>query len=511
MPPKKVRKVFRNTIQGVTKPAIARLTKMAGVIRVSDDVYEKSREIITKYLEDISVRLVAILYNERRQTVYVEDISNALPVKAFGASDDRVTHHATNPKQTNSEKKHKFKPGVKARREVHRLLKQSGTLQIPQAVFERVFRQSLQERGKDYRLVEGASQLLQHVVEDYLIELYSCANMISANGGRCGINMKDIEVALTVGSNLANNNNIVGDNFSLLTTKTAIQLGSYIKKILKQVHPEMGMTERCLKQLEFILQIIGGKIACVAKQLTIGAYHAKRKTSGDKVAKEGNYHNTISVRAVQQAVRLIFGNNELAKHAVSELNKAVTKAHSFVPKKGVKATLHKKAGLEFPVTRIRRLLDDSGLRVSDNAAIGLAAVLEYICAELAELSGNSARDYRHKNIRSKDIGRAIDADIELKVFMNLFRIHITGGGKRYFIQAICLPKADKPKKRVKKGLKQSDLVEREVEEDEDSQAESEEESEYTDSGEMTEKNKQRLLNVASQLRAQALEQMSKQQ
>ena len=58
-----------------------------------------------------------------------------------------------------------------------------------------------------------------------------------------------------------------------------------------------------------------------------------------------------------------------------------------------------KAGLQFPVGRIGRYLRNGkyATRMGAGAPVYLAAVLEYLCAEILELAGNAARD--NKKVR----------------------------------------------------------------------------------------------------------------
>ena len=53
-----------------------------------------------------------------------------------------------------------------------------------------------------------------------------------------------------------------------------------------------------------------------------------------------------------------------------------------------------RAGLQFPVGRVHRLLrkGNYATRVGAGAPVYLAAVLEYLAAEILELAGNAARD-----------------------------------------------------------------------------------------------------------------------
>ena len=102
-----------------------------------------------------------------------------------------------------------------------------------------------------------------------------------------------------------------------------------------------------------------------------------------------------------------------------------------------------KAGLQFPVGRIARFLKQGRFaeRIGAGAPIYLAAVLEYLCAEILELAGNAARDNKKTRIIPRHIQLAIRNDEELNKLMS--NTTIASGGVLPNIHAALLPKKDK--------------------------------------------------------------------
>ena len=74
-----------------------------------------------------------------------------------------------------------------------------------------------------------------------------------------------------------------------------------------------------------------------------------------------------------------------------------------------------RAGLQFPVGRIARFLkaNRSTSRVGSGAPVYLAAVLEYLAAEVLELAGNAAKDSKKSRIIPRHIQLAVRNDEEL--------------------------------------------------------------------------------------------------
>lgn len=115
-------------------------------------------------------------------------------------------------------------------------------------------------------------------------------------------------------------------------------------------------------------------------------------------------------------------------------------------KKSVSRTV--KAGLQFPVGRIARYLKKGryAKRVGGGAAVYVAAVLEYLAAEVLELAGNAARDNKKTRIIPRHIQLAVRNDDELGKLLG--KVTIASGGVLPNIHQVLLPKktADKAEK-----------------------------------------------------------------
>ena len=99
-----------------------------------------------------------------------------------------------------------------------------------------------------------------------------------------------------------------------------------------------------------------------------------------------------------------------------------------------------RAGLQFPVGRIHRYLRKGkySKRVGSGAPVYLAAVMEYLTAEILELAGNAARDNKKKRIIPRHLQLAIRNDEELnKLFAG---VTIAQGGVLPNIHSVLLPK-----------------------------------------------------------------------
>ncbi|KAL9235288.1 hypothetical protein vseg_010060 [Gypsophila vaccaria] len=98
-----------------------------------------------------------------------------------------------------------------------------------------------------------------------------------------------------------------GDKKKKRNKKSVESYKIYIFKVLKQVHPDIGISSKAMSIMNSFINDIFEKLA----------------QESSKLARYNKKH-TITSREIQTGVRLVLPG-ELAKHAVSEGTKAVTK------------------------------------------------------------------------------------------------------------------------------------------------------------------------------------------
>ena len=75
---KRHRKILRDGIQGISKPAIRRLARRGGIKRISSHFYEEARGVLQKFLENLIQDTVIYTGHANRKTVLAMDVIYAL-------------------------------------------------------------------------------------------------------------------------------------------------------------------------------------------------------------------------------------------------------------------------------------------------------------------------------------------------------------------------------------------------------------------------------------------------
>jgi len=185
------------------------------------------------------------------------------------------------------------------------------------------------------------------------------------------------------------------------------KFATYIYKVLKQVHPDTGISAKAMAIMDSLVKDVRNRLF----QEAINLVEIQEKA-------------TCTSREIQTAVRLVLPG-ELAKYAVSEGTKAVTKfvsrdnwqkegAEAEEKGKATRTSLASKTGLQFPVALVKTWMKKKAKqRINKGAPVYLTAVLQYLCAEVLELGGNAARDNKLTRITPRHLFLAISNDEEL--------------------------------------------------------------------------------------------------
>jgi len=210
---KKHRLIIRDSIQGITAPAIARICQTAGIKRISGLVYEEVRGVMKVFVEDTLRNALVFCEHSRRRTLQEGDLDAALQVsgKYLGAGINPNTEKTFSTKKSrsrgnkkekieDSESKkpkttHRFKPGTVALRDIRYQQKHSENFSIPKVNFRRLAREVSQDYIDDIRFSKNFMELFQLVVEDYLVNIMDMANLCAIHAGRQTVFPKDIQLA----------------------------------------------------------------------------------------------------------------------------------------------------------------------------------------------------------------------------------------------------------------------------------------------------------------------------
>jgi len=144
--------------------------------------------------------------------------------------------------------------------------------------------------------------------------------------------------------------------------------------VARQVHPELTLSHRAAR---LVADATGHVLLAVAEEARRAEADAGRAL--------------LSYGSVSHAVRTLYGDltQELTKRAYSEMTKAVTRAHAWTQK----GPWEMRAGLVVSVLDTHAALAPRvGVPFTTGAVVALAALREYIAAEIIELAGNVCKD-----------------------------------------------------------------------------------------------------------------------
>ena len=223
----KPKKVLMDNIDGISKPALQRILRRAGVKRIKCQMYDELRSIMKRYMENIIKNIVVFVEHDRRKTIQMEDLTAALEINGvyLAAGLNPNTKKTKSIQSCNSKgksgpvkkskirdenssegnqdgvnkKNHRFRPGTRAIRAIKYQQKNSDFLAVPKANFQRLSREITQKHSNSsIRFSEGVIEFLQLTVECFLIDLCTDAYKCTIFSKRDTIHPEDVRLALAI-------------------------------------------------------------------------------------------------------------------------------------------------------------------------------------------------------------------------------------------------------------------------------------------------------------------------
>ena len=223
------------------------------------------------------------------------------------------------------------------------------------------------------------------------------------------------------------------DKYAATRKKKSRLFETYISKVLKQVSEKSGITSNSKQQLNSALCIISKSISTMAIRLT---EIAKKKTLSDK--------------EVSNAVKVLFSGH-LANNSISKGCKSVEKFNS-VSSNGSR---QEKAGIIFPPSIAEKFLRNFGyskVMVTSTAPVFLAAVIEYLVAEILLLASWYSVLNKRIRITIRDLEMSVRKNNELSDLFDKLEMSFLGGGVVPYIHPCLISKNPKKKRKANEEI-----------------------------------------------------------
>ena len=181
--PVRHRTIIRDSIYGLTKPAIQRLMLKAGVEQFGGHVHDEIRLVIKVNMEAIIKNSVAIMSYSQVNTMTNQHIEVALASLGISVIVPSGKYETSSL-------------SVKKRDAVTRnLQKESEKLIFPRLPFNRLIREVSQDYLDNIRFSSDSLDLLQIVIEALMLDILKNSNIITTAAGRKTLVPRDIQVA----------------------------------------------------------------------------------------------------------------------------------------------------------------------------------------------------------------------------------------------------------------------------------------------------------------------------
>ena len=204
------RKIIRDSIQGITRPALKRLMNRAGILRISGLVYEESRGVMKVTLANLMRQVIIAVEHTRMKTVKLMHVKFALEalnqksiVAAYFDSKEIgkkvATHRKIRAEPANGVelKPHRFRPDVATMRDIRRIQKSSSGV-LSALPFARLVREVSHDFSDYIRFGAHAMEIIRLYMETYMIDLYKASAFLALSAKRVTLMPKDIQGARAI-------------------------------------------------------------------------------------------------------------------------------------------------------------------------------------------------------------------------------------------------------------------------------------------------------------------------
>jgi histone H3/H4 len=203
------RRILRDNIAGLTKPALKRILRRGGVKRISGLIYEELRGVTAVWMGSVISQMIIFTQVNRRKTVFLEDLEAALEINGIflaAGSDGKSLKSFTSRSHNHEEIKtsgKRAKPGVRAEKEIKQQIEHSDVLAFAKIPFERYVRELAQDHELDLRFSPVVLDFLQLATESYLVGVCKDAHLCARHADRKTLFPKDIQLARRIRGELA--------------------------------------------------------------------------------------------------------------------------------------------------------------------------------------------------------------------------------------------------------------------------------------------------------------------
>ena len=224
---------------------------------------------------------------------------------------------------------------------------------------------------------------------------------------------------------------------SIAARKEALQWQKAIYTIKNKLDNDIGIRGEALDVLLGLAEHALEKVVVAVNALHIAGRKGK-----------------LEARSIEAACRIVFPT-EISKFAISHGSAAALRFHNNKKSSdGKKHSSKEKAGVSFSPSRLlkylKRNLCKAISQISPRSLAYLAGVMDYLMAEVMDLSIAAARDNKKKRISARSIVLAVKYDAELN---KVFNGYMFNGGEIPHIEPAFLPK--RRKRSVKKTAESS--------------------------------------------------------